>query len=309
MGTYLILGGTGKVGRRVVRILERDGHIARAAGRSGPVRFDWNDPGTWEPAVRGADGIFVVGPGSATDWSPLLTRLLETAAGAGAGRSVPPRAVLLSARGVEFLPDGNVARAEDALRAGPLPWTILRPSHFAQNFTEAMFTPVFSGLTDASAGSTARDVVTAPAGDVVTAPLTGLVTAPVGDGAEPFVDVLDIAEAAARVLVTGDADGEIVALSGPAALTFDEAARVLSDVTGQRVRFRDQPLADHADQLRAAGTPEEYIRWRLAMLGGIRRGDDAYLSDGVQRLLGRPATSFAAWARREAASSAWAARG
>jgi uncharacterized protein YbjT (DUF2867 family) len=282
MGTYLILGGTGKVGRRVVRILERDGHIARAAGRSGPVRFDWNDPGTWEPAVRGADGIFVVGPGSATDWSPLLTRLLETAAGAGAGR-----AVLLSSRGVEFLPDGNVARVENALRAGPLPWTILRPSHFAQNFTEAMFTPVFSGPADAPAGSPAR----------------GVVTAPVGDGAEPFIDVLDIAEAAARVLVTGDADGEIVALSGPAAITFDEAARVLSDVTGQQVEFRDQPLAGHADQLRAAGTPEEYVRWRLAMLGGIRRGDDAYLSDGVRRLLGRPATSFAAWARREAAGA------
>jgi uncharacterized protein YbjT (DUF2867 family) len=284
MATYLILGGTGKVGRRVVRILERDGHIARAAGRSGPVRFDWNDPGTWEPAVRGADGIFVVGPGSATDWSPLLTRLLETAAGAGAGAG---RAVLLSSRGVEFLPDGNVARVENALRAGPLPWTILRPSHFAQNFTEAMFTPVFSGPADAPAGSPAR----------------GVVTAPVGDGAEPFIDVLDIAEAAARVLVTGDADGEIVALSGPAAITFDEAARVLSDVTGQQVEFRDQPLAGHADQLRAAGTPEEYVRWRLAMLGGIRRGDDAYLSDGVQRLLGRPATSFAAWARREAAGA------
>lgn len=287
MATYLILGGTGKVGRRVVRILERDGHIARAAGRSGPVRFDWNDPGTWEPAVRGADGIFVVGPGSATDWSPLLTRLLETAAGAGsgsaggagAGRAVPPRAVLLSSRGVEFLPDGNVARAEDALRAGPLPWTILRPTHFSQNFTEAMFTPVFSG------------------------PAAGLVTAPAGDGAEPFIDVLDIAEAAARALVTGDADGEIVPLSGPAAITFDEAARVLCDVTGQQVEFRDQPLAGHADQLRAAGTPEEYVRWRLAMLGGIRRGDDAYLSDGVQRLLGRPATSFAAWARREAAGA------
>ena len=38
------------------------------------------------------------------------------------------------------------------------------------------------------------------------------------------------------------------------------------------------------------------------MLGGIRRGEDAYLSDGVQRILGRPATSFSEWAGREAAS-------
>ena len=267
MTTILILGGTGKVGRRVARILERDGHLARSVGRSTPLRFDWNDSDTWAPAVHGADAVFVVGPGSATDWSPRLSALLATASTAGVRH-----AVLLSARGVEFLPDGNVARAEEALRAGPLAWTILRPSHFAQNFTEAMFAPV-----------------------------DGRITAPVGAGAEPFIDVEDLAEAAAHILATGTAGGETVALSGPAALTFDEAARILSDTTGRPVRFHDQAEADHAADLRAAGTPEEYVRWRLAMLGGIRDGNDAYLSDGVQRLLGRPATDFTTWARREAA--------
>jgi len=270
MATILILGGTGKVGRRVARILERDGHIARAVGRSTPVRFDWNDPETWEPAVHGADGVFIVGPGSATDWSPKLSTLLETASAAGVRH-----AVLLSARGVEFLPDGNVARAEQALSAGPLPWTILRPSHFAQNFTEAMFAPV-----------------------------DGRITTPVGKGAEPFIDVEDIAEAAAHVLAGGTAAGETLALSGPAALTFDQAAEVLSEATGQRVEFHDQDEAEHVAELRAARTPEEYIRWRMAMLGGIRRGEDAYLSDGIQHILGRPATDFTTWARREASGSA-----
>ena len=266
MATILILGGTGKVGRRVARVLARDGHLARPVGRSTPLRFDWNDPETWAPALRGTEGVFIVGPGSATDWSPRLSTLLDTASTAGVRH-----AVLLSARGVEFLPDGNVARAEEALRAGPLPWTILRPTHFAQNFTEAMFTPV-----------------------------DGRITAPVGDGAEPFIDVEDIAEAAAHVLANGAATARTLALSGPAALTFDQAARILAEVTGRPVEFHDQDDADHAAQLRAAGTPEEYIRWRLAMLGGIRRGDDAYLSDGIERLLGRPATDFTTWARREA---------
>jgi len=267
MATFLILGGTGKVGRRVARILEHEGHLTRPVGRSTPLRFDWKDPDTWAPALSGADGVFVVGPGSATDWSPQLTALLRAASTAGVRH-----AVLLSARGVEFLPDGNVARAEQALRSGPLPWTILRPTHFAQNFTEAMFAPV-----------------------------DGRITAPVGDGAEPFIDVEDLAEAAARVLATGTATGETVPLSGPAALTFEQAARVLSDVTGRPVEFHDQQDTDHAAELRAAGTPEEYLRWRLAMLGGIRRGEDAYLSDGIEHLLGRPATDFTTWARREAA--------
>lgn len=253
MATFLILGGTGKVGRRVARVFEGNGHIVRAVSRSTVPRFDWSDTETWQPAVRGTDGIFIVGPGSATDWSPLLAALLRTAAAAGARH-----AVLLSARGVEFLPSGNVARAEDVLRDGPVPWTILRPAHFAQNFTESMFTPV-----------------------------DGSIIAQAGDGAEPFIDAQDIAEVTAHVLASGAAAGQTVPLSGPAALTFGQAARILSGVTGQLIEYRDQPDEDHAATLRAAGTPEEYIRWRLAMLGGIRRGEDAYLGDGVQCLLGQ----------------------
>jgi uncharacterized protein YbjT (DUF2867 family) len=249
MATFLILGGTGKVGRRLARVLDQDGHTTRPVGRSTtPIRFDWNSPATWDAATAGANGIFVVGPGSATDWSPQLSKLLETA-------STVSHVVLLSARGVEFRPDGNVARAERALREGRVPWTILRPTHFA----------------------------------------------PVGGGAQPFVDVEDIAEVAGRLLATGAGKGETIELSGPRAITFDAAAGILAETTGQSVEFQDQDGEEHAAQLRSAGTPEEYIRWRLAMLGGIRRGEDAYLSDGVARVLGRAATDFTTWATREAA--------
>ncbi len=150
--------------------------------------------------------MFVVGPGSATDWSPRLTGLLEAAHAAGVRR-----AVLLSARGVQFLPDGAVARAEQALRKGPLPWTILRPSHFAQNFTEAMF-----------------------------APRGGLISAPVGMGAEPFIDVADIADVAAAVL-PGGFEGETLALSGPEAADFVQAAQILTEASGTPVGSQTSP--------------------------------------------------------------------
>jgi uncharacterized protein YbjT (DUF2867 family) len=222
------------------------------------------------PAVEGTDGIFIVGPGSATDWSPSLTALLQVAAGAGV-----TRAVLLSARGVEFLPDGAVARAERALMDGTIPWTILRPSHFAQNFTEAMFVPV-------------NDVVIAP----------------VGDGAEPFVDVDDIAQVAAAVFASGGWQNEIIEISGPSALGFTDAAEILSEHAGRPIRFEHETSEIHLERLRRANTPEGYIEWRMAMVGGIERGEDAYLSDGVPRVLGRPATSFTAWAAREAGALA-----
>lgn len=266
MPAYVILGGTGKVGRRLTRLLERDGHRARAVSRRTPIRFDWSDDSTWSSALKGADGIFIVGPGSATDWSELLHRLLDVAAEAGVAH-----AVLLSARGVEFHPGGAVDMAERTLRSGPLTWTILRPAHFAQNFTEAMFAPV-----------------------------DGRIVAPVGDGAEPFIDVDDLAEVAAVVLTDRGHDNKTLALSGPEAITFADAADTLREISSAPVLFVDEADDAHVDRLRAAGTPEGYIRWRMAMLRGIRSGADAYTSDGVAHVLGRPATTFRAWAIREA---------
>ncbi|MCW1100130.1 hypothetical protein OJ963_40810 [Streptomyces sp. RS2] len=59
-------------------------------------------------------------------------------------------------------------------------------------------------------------------------------------------------------------------------------------------------------ELYAAGTPEGYVTWRLAMLNGIKHGEDAYLSDGVERVLQRPSTDFRQWALREVPGAAWA---
>jgi uncharacterized protein YbjT (DUF2867 family) len=93
VSTFLILGGTGKVGTRLGHSLSTAGHVARAASRRGPVRFDWSDPATWPDALAGTDGVFIIGPGSASDWSDRLGRLLATAASSGTRH-----AVLLSAR-------------------------------------------------------------------------------------------------------------------------------------------------------------------------------------------------------------------
>ncbi|WP_136706224.1 NAD(P)H-binding protein [Agromyces sp. H66] len=263
----LLIGGTGKVGTRLARVLRRDGHTVRVASRSGgAVRFDWRDPDTYDSALAEIDAVFIVGPGSATDWSPLLRDLLDRAASAGVRR-----AVLLSARGVQFLPGGAVDRAERVLRDGPVPWSILRPSHFAQNFTEAMFVPV-----------------------------DGEVHAPVGGGAEPFVDVEDVAEVAASLLTDPGFENEVIEVSGPDAIDFERAMALIGDAAGRRFVFVDESPEQHVERLRGSGTPEGYITWRMAMLGGIRSGEDAYVSDGVQRVLGRQATPFEAWVRREA---------
>ncbi len=69
--TILVTGPTGKVGRHLIPLLARRGITVRTASRSPlperagiePVRFDWTDQSTYEPARKGVDAMYlVVGP-------------------------------------------------------------------------------------------------------------------------------------------------------------------------------------------------------------------------------------------------------
>ena len=49
----LVLGGTGKTGRRLVQRLTALDQPVRIGSRSGGLPFDWEDPATWAPALTG----------------------------------------------------------------------------------------------------------------------------------------------------------------------------------------------------------------------------------------------------------------
>jgi uncharacterized protein YbjT (DUF2867 family) len=262
MSTFLVLGGTGKTGRRLARRLTEAGHTVRAASRSGDVRFDWADPATHDTALAGADGVYVVPPALRLDWGPDVAALLARAEAHGVRR-----AVLLGARGGQLDPSGPLAVAEAALREGGLEWTVVRPSWFMQNFTEGLFA---GGLRE------------------------GVLVAPAGQGAHPFVDVEDIAAVAAAALTEDGHAGQAYDLSGPEALTFAQAAEALG------ARHVDPGLDAWRAEAVAHGLPEPYADLLGRLFGLIAAGDDAQRSDGVQRALGREPSSFAAWAEREA---------
>jgi uncharacterized protein YbjT (DUF2867 family) len=120
--TTLILGGTGKTGRRIAHRLPE----ARVASRSSG--FDLDDPGTWD--LDGIEAAYLVEPDPG---NPRLARFVEAAKGI-------PRVVVLTAPGA-----GNdwhpLNAAEDAVRNLSPQWTIIRPYWFAQNFSESMWRP------------------------------------------------------------------------------------------------------------------------------------------------------------------------
>ena len=276
MSTYLVLGGTGKTGRRVLDHLLAAGHTARAAARTPgpaspgiePVRFDWADPATHQPALSGVEAVYIVPPALQLEHAEQIDGLGRLAVDSGVRRSV-----LLSARGVDKAPDNGMFRSEQALTATGLPTVIVRPAWFAQNFTEAFFAPPIRA--------------------------NGVIVAPTGDGANLFIDADDIAAVAVAGL-TGATSAGAYDLSGPRALSFAEAAAVLSPHAGREVRHVDLPVEEWVNAAAANGLPADYAGMLGVIFTLIKDGHDAGLSDGVSRALGRPATSFEDWAAREA---------
>ena len=101
-------------------------------------------------------------------------------------------------------------------------------------------------------------------------------------------------------LLTGAAPIGAYDVSGPPALSFAEAASVLSAFAGLSVRHVDVPTRDWVTGAISNGLPADYAAMLATLFTLIRNGQDAEVSDEVQRALGRPPTSFEGWAAREA---------
>ena len=271
--TTLVLGGTGKTGRRVVERLAARGRTARVGSRRGSPPFDWEDQATWAPALRNAGAAYITYypdlaiPGAADAIGSFVDRALEHGV---------QRLVLLSGRGEQ-----EAQRAEEVLRSSGTDWTILRASWFAQNFSESFL------------------------GDAVQA---GEVVLPAGDVPEPFIDADDIADVAVAALTEDGHAGRLYEMTGPRMLSFPEAVRAIAGATGREIRYVQVFPEEFASALSEQGLPAPLV-WLLNYLfTTVLDGRNASLADGVRRALGREPRDFAEYVRNAAAAGVWDSR-
>jgi uncharacterized protein YbjT (DUF2867 family) len=264
----LVLGGTGKTGRRVAERLDARGRPVRIGSRSGEPRFDWDDCSTWATALEGVGSVYVSHyldalPGAAET----VGSFAELAVANGVRRQV-----LMGGRG-----EPEADRVEQAVRDSGAELTILRSTWFAQNFEDGW-----------------RDYV-----------LNGEVVLPASDTPEPFVDVDDIADVAVAALTDDRHVGEHYELTGPRLLTFAEAVDEISKATGRQIRYLPVSIKEFADVAAEQGVPAEFIDLLTYLFGEVLDGRNAHLADGVQRALDREPRDFRDYARKAAATGVW----
>jgi uncharacterized protein YbjT (DUF2867 family) len=284
MRHILVTGARAKTGAPLTDLLAQDREVSVRAGtrdvglvraahdRVSPVHFDWDDRATWQAAIEGVAGVFVVRP-DRPDAAELAADLVAMAPG-------DARVVLLSEldRGY-FEPEDWAPRVERAVRQAGRPWTVLRPGWFMQVFTDPRF------MLD----------------DLVRDGRLPLVS---GGRAVSWIDSRDIAAVAARALLDPGHGGQVYELTGPEALTPARTASVLGSAMGRPVRHVELSMAEAlegVDGFMRDNDERAYDR--------IRRGMFGVVTDTVEQVTGRPARTlrqfatevFAPAARRAAA--------
>ncbi|MFJ8433852.1 NAD(P)H-binding protein [Kitasatospora sp. NPDC094019] len=273
-GTTLVIGATGTTGRRVATGLAAEGHSVKAAGRSATpvegaraVRFDWDEPGTWGEAVDGVDRVYLVPPIGSSDPAAAMLPFLRRARTAGVRR-----AVLLSSSAI---PAGGpaVGRVHQALPDLFEQWAVLRPSWFMQNFAGAM--PHARSIRE-----------------------EGVIRTASGDGRVGFIDADDIAAVAVRALTGERAPNTDLIITGPQALSYDDVAATVTEVTGRPVAHRNLTFEQLRDRW-AAEIPLEFATMLAGMDRAIADGAEDRTTDTVERLTGRPPGTLRAFVERE----------
>ena len=269
-GHILVLGGTGKTGRRIITGLQAKGIPVRIGSRSASPSFDWNNEESWDACLADTTALYIsyapdlAMPGAGDAIQTLVDRAKQ--------RGVQ-RLVLLSGRG-----EAEAQACERIVQKSGLEWTIVRASWFYQNFSEGAFT------------------------DMVSA---GQITLPAGDTPEPFVDADDIADVAVVALTEPGHAGEIYEVTGPRLMTFPDVAAELSKVTEHEVTYIQVPHDAFVAEVANSGAPDEVV-WMLDYLfSTVLDGRNASLCDGIQRALGRPPKDFAEYARDVAGTGIW----
>jgi uncharacterized protein YbjT (DUF2867 family) len=266
MNSIFVTGATGNVGSEVARLLHAAGQPVRVGVRPAALAgyrvpsgieataFDFADPATHAPALRGVRRLFLMRPPAISDTKRFINPVIDAARAAGV-----EQIVFLSLLGAERLRVVPHARVESYLAGAGVPWTFLRPSFFMQNLS-----------------TTHRDEIRA-----------GEIPVPAGGGRTSLIDIRDVAAAAARVLSEEGHSNAAYALTGVEALDYHQVAQLLSAELGRPILYRRPSIIRFVRQMRARGLAWPIILVMAGIYTTARLGLASAITPDSAHLLSR----------------------
>jgi uncharacterized protein YbjT (DUF2867 family) len=267
---YLILGATGTVGSEIVKLLKAQGLSVRTttskpATAPDSVHVNLSTGEGLDAALAGIDRAFFLSPGGYADQYALLAPLIAKAKEADL-----KKVVLMTAIGAEQAKGTPLYRVEQDLKNSGLPYNIVRPSWFMQNFTH------YYGYGIKELNSIAL---------------------PTGDGKAGFIDARDIAAVCATLLTDDTHNNQGFNITGSEALDHHQVAALISEATGKQVAYQDITPEAFKAVLLGAGANEPYADMMVTLMSYLKAGYTAKVTDEVQKVTGHAPRTFKAFAQ------------
>lgn len=273
----LVLGSTGNIGWPVVERLAAIDDVKVVAGiyhaDSAQMKqlgvetrhFDFLDADTFEPALKGINKVFFVRPPELAkpeqDMKPFLTAVQHHKI---------DQVVFVSLIGVEKNPMVPHRKIERMITKMGLPHTFIRPSFFMQNLTSTHLQDIQQN----------HDLFV-----------------PAGRSKTSFIDVKDIAAVAVAVLRDPKYLGEALEITGPAAITYKQAAEIMTTELGVPITYSKPSLLKFRRTMIQRGVKKEFVNVMLMLYIITQLGNAKTVNHTIETILHRPATTFAAFVR------------
>ncbi len=260
---------SGAVGSELSRLLAAQGEtIVKATSRTpeaaDQVQVDLVTRAGLQSAFDGVDRAFFLSPPGYADQEAILGPLIDEAKLRGLRK-----VVLMSAFGVNADEAAPLRKAERRLEASGVPFNIIRPNWFMQNFNTYWLHCI-------------RTV--------------GQILVPAGAGKGSFIDTRDIAAVAAALLTSDAFANQEFDLTGAQALNHDEAAAILSKAAGRTIGYTDITPEAMLQGLLGAGMPRDYAEALLVIFGFLKAGFAERTTDAVLTITGQPPRTFERYA-------------
>ncbi|HYH98928.1 SDR family oxidoreductase [Hyalangium sp.] len=273
MKTILVVGATGNIGKEIVAQLARAGgvnvvaasrDVARAKEQFPGVRvieLDPDRPDTLPPALQGVDTVIQVNP-----MSPVMAQQARSLAQAArqAGVKHLVRSSLMGVGEPDLISEAVWhAEADQAIADSGIPFTLLRPNQYFQNFISARNNQTIRSQ--------------------------GFIALPLGTSRVSNIDTRDIAESAARVALSLGTEhhGKAYVLTGAEASTMEEVAKVMGDAIGKPVRYVAVEPEKFQQGLLGAGLPPVIVDAIQGWFAYCRAGKAERVTKDAEQLLGR----------------------
>lgn len=231
------------------------------------VEADFSKPETLAPALEGVTTLFLNSPGD-NNLVEYQANVIDQAKRAGV-QHVIKLSTIGAAPNAIFATGRWHFEVEQRLEASGLKYTHLRSHSLMQNFFN--YAPFIRQ--------------------------EGAFIAPMGSGKIPLVDVRDIATVAAILLTSEGHEGMIYEVTGPEAITYQDTATAFTKVLGRPIRYIDIPLAKTREAMVNGEWPEWMIDDVLSLYKFFREGNASQVTDTIEKLMERPATSFEQFVR------------